>query len=146
MKIPTGRRSASRKKTNVSWLKWLNPARLPSQTEPLMLWEKASRDSFRYAEDSPNPPPSPVMLGGVSMGTLGIVPVWDSTQADDLFNFWVAHTDRRITRSDFNTLRRVDGVEELTPLTCYRFRIAVGQMFRTEDVQRAVEDALNGRD
>jgi hypothetical protein len=80
-------------------------------------------------------------VGGLHVGHLGLVPVWSGTQADDLFNFWEGHACRPVSDLDVIAMENVPGVEELTPLTPYRFRLAIARhpRFKPDHVKKQIE-------
>lgn len=58
------------------------------------------------------------------------------------FNFWVAHTNFRITPRMINSIEDIDGVETLDSFTPYRFRVGVAQAFNDKEVRKSIEEFL----
>lgn len=62
------------------------------------------------------------------------------------FNFHVGFTDFKITQGHKASLdKNIDGLEGLLILSPYRMLIAVGQMFKTEDVKLQIMKLLCGK-
>ena len=129
----------------IIWHKWTNPLRIPAPENELNPSEIETRDSFSYSdENSPKEIPNK-FIGALSISQLGIVPVWSSSQADDIFNFWVGQTSFIIKDIDRKRIESLSGVEEFTQLTPYRFRIAIAKhpMFKPEEVKKNIEDLFD---
>lgn len=62
------------------------------------------------------------------------------------FNFWLGHTDEKITKRIFNIIDNCDGVEILNLISQYRFVIAIGHCFDERDVKKTIEVALGSQD
>jgi hypothetical protein len=120
---------------SVLWHRWRNPLRVYDGEERVTAGEQETRDSF----DEGRPPH---FIGPISIGSLGYFPVWEGTQADDLFDFWVGHTSERVSPQHELEIEGVPGVEELSVLTPYRFRVAVARhrKFKADDVKAAIEE------
>lgn len=64
----------------------------------------------------------------------GIVPVD--------FNFWVGHTNFKLTQHICETINDFDGIEMLDIFSPYRFRIAIGLAFDESLVKLGLQEAL----
>lgn len=80
--------------------------------------------------------------GTVLVGPMGILPITEHNDISKSFNFWVGHTNFNLDQQVVSTLENVEGVETLDIMTRYRFRVAIGQVFDTEDVLTNIENAL----
>lgn len=60
----------------------------------------------------------------------------------DDFNFWLGHTDFRLTTQMRNQIEEVDGVETIEIYTPYRFRLGIGMMFDEDEVKRNIQRAI----
>lgn len=85
------------------------------------------------------------------MTPFGILPLTEQSLASRHFKFWVGHTnfmlgDGQLTSpEDFEKIiGSVLGVESIDILTSYRFRIAIGKMFKDREVMSNVKDRLIG--
>lgn len=74
---------------------------------------------------------------------MGLVPILEHTQAGKIFNFWVAHTNFRMTKELLNIVNETDGIESLDLYTPYRWRIAIGKAFDSAAVKEDVTKNLN---
>lgn len=72
----------------------------------------------------------------------GVLPLTDTSLASSHFKFWVGHTNFKITNSLVDVIEKCDGVESLDTLTPYRFRIAIGKLFRDRDVMHRIKEEL----
>lgn len=61
-----------------------------------------------------------------------------------LFNFWVGHTNFKLTEDDCETLDSILGVETLDVFTPYRFRIGIGKMFKFANVRARIHNFVIG--
>lgn len=58
------------------------------------------------------------------------------------FNFWIGHTDWKITWKDYSTMMWVDGVEILNVCSPYRFVLSIGKAFDDRVVKREIQKVL----
>ena len=72
----------------------------------------------------------------------GVLPLTEHSLASTYFKFWVGHSNFKITVSTNALISKVEGVESLDIFTPYRFRIAVGKLFRDRDVMSKVKDIM----
>ena len=71
-----------------------------------------------------------------------VLPLTEHSLASTYFKFWVGHSNFKITVSTNALISKVEGVESLDIFTPYRFRIAVGKLFRDRDVMSKVKDVM----
>ena len=83
------------------------------------------------------------------MTPFGILPLTEQSLASRHFKFWVGHTNfmlgdgNKTGTEEFESLiGSVLGVEAVDVLTSYRFRIAIGKMFKDRDVMDNVKKRL----
>src|SRR5688572_19676407 len=69
------------------------------------------------------------------MTPLGMIPMADYNDLSKVFRLWLAHTNFWLTETIEELINTTKGVEELTIMTPYRFRIAIGKAFNTIDVK-----------
>lgn len=72
----------------------------------------------------------------------GIMPLTEHSLASKHFKLWVGHVNFKLTNKFYDVIGDVTGVESVDILTPYRFRMAVGKMFRDRDVMAKVKKAM----
>ena len=72
----------------------------------------------------------------------GVLPLTEDSFASKHFKFWVGHTNFKLWDHYYEVIGNVLGVESVDILTPLRFRIAVGKMFKDDDVMERVKLAL----
>lgn len=65
---------------------------------------------------------------------MGVIP--------DDWNFWLGHTDFRITEDEGGTISNTDGVESFEVGSPYRFRISIGKAFDSKQVKLDIQRNL----
>lgn len=73
----------------------------------------------------------------------GIMPLTEWTVPSKIFNFWVAHTNFRMTQEIQDIIDTTDGVETLDIFTPYRWRIGIGKAFQSRIVKERIMQNLN---
>jgi hypothetical protein len=91
-------------------------------------------DGYKDAEDFSVRPVIPGAIGYIPISIYGD---WPAN-----FNFWVGHMSFTLSKKVRSVLKKVPGVETLDIMTKYRCRIGIGKCFDTEQVQEAIEEAL----
>jgi hypothetical protein len=81
--------------------------------------------------------PLPVILT-----PLGILPIKPFNDATKMFNFWMGETNFNLGKNRRAIINNVPGVEILDVFTRYKFRIAVGNLFKFQEVRQSIEEAL----
>lgn len=71
---------------------------------------------------------------------MGIIPFNENTASSKIFNFWVGHTNFNLSKKVVQIIEETDGVETLDIFTRYRFRIAIGKVFKDADVMKNIND------
>jgi hypothetical protein len=71
---------------------------------------------------------------------MGIIPFNENTASSKIFNFWVGHSNFNLSRKVVQIIEETDGVETLDVFTRYRFRIAIGKVFKDADVMKNIND------
>ena len=72
----------------------------------------------------------------------GVLPLTEKTRASNYFKLWVGHSNFKLTEDFYKVIGQQPGIEALDILTPYRFRIAVGKMFKDRDVMKDVRDKM----
>ena len=99
-------------------------------------WNELEYDMMEGKADIPQPIPSkPMKLLATPMG---VVPLTEYSTPSRVFNFWVAHSNFRITKEIQDLLDNTDGVEILDVFTPYRWRIAIGKAFNSQEVKENI--------
>ena len=92
---------------------------------------------------------SPIDIKQVKMGIMatpmGIIPITEHTAAGQVFNFWTAHTNFRMTQNILNIVDQTDGIESVDLFTPYRWRIAIGKVFDSSTVKNNVMRNLQAK-
>jgi len=72
----------------------------------------------------------------------GVLPLTEDSFVSNHFKFWVGHANFKLWDAYYKVIGDILGVESVDILTPLRFRIAVGKMFKDEDVMSRVRSAL----
>lgn len=59
-------------------------------------------------------------------------------QINRTLSTWIGNCNVNLSKSLFEKLLKVDGVETLDVLTRYRFRVGIGKMFKDEEVRKNI--------
>jgi hypothetical protein len=76
------------------------------------------------------------------MTPFGVLPLTEQSLASSHFKFWVGHTNFKVKKKHLLTISNCEGVESIDVLTPYRFRIAVGKLFKDNQVMSKVRREL----
>lgn len=82
---------------------------------------------------------------GLLMTQLGAMPIVEWTNPSKIFNFWTGHTDFIITAELAKIIEESKGVEVFNVFTPYRFRIAVGKLFKDGEVMNDILNNVNSQ-
>ena len=74
---------------------------------------------------------------------LGLIPMTEWSTPSKVFNFWMGHTNFRITKNIQDIIDGTDGVETFDVFSSYRFRIAIGKAFDSIEVKKELMNKLN---
>jgi len=107
----------------IIWEKWI---------EPHMEVESEEEESEGRAYPVQN-------IEGVGYISVGRI----SSRQSSRMNIWLGHCNFYITKELAVELDKISGVEVLTVLSPYRFRIAIGKGFTTVKVKAIIEKKLN---
>src|SRR5574343_129795 len=127
---------------SIAWSKWIDPLGrnrhefeyLPEEEVENFdnnledMYENEETDLEEANESSNNISPVPVILT-----PRGIVPIKPYNDATKIFNFWMGETNFNIGKKRLAIINAVPGVEILDVFTRYKFRIAVGNLFKFQD-------------
>jgi len=117
---------------------------IPKEIEEIMEDEESWDD-----EEMDELEESPIDVKQVKMGIMatpmGIIPITEHTAAGQVFNFWTAHTNFRMTQSILNIVDLTDGIESVDVFTPYRWRIAIGKVFDSSTVKNNVMRNLQAK-
>lgn len=97
-------------------------------------------DEIFEDEDPMRPAEKPVRIIYTPMG---IIPYNEYTASSKIFNFWVGHTPFSITKAIAYIIENTEGVETLDIFTRYRFRIAIGKVFKETEVMQDINKNIN---
>jgi len=117
---------------------------LPKDIEEIMEEEEVWNDEIEDELEE-----SPIDIKQVKMGIMatpmGIIPITEHTAAGQVFNFWTAHTNFRMTQNILNIVDQTDGIESVDLFTPYRWRIAIGKVFDSSTVKNDVMRNLQAK-
>ena len=77
---------------------------------------------------------------------LGFMAITEHNRAGNVFNFWIGHTNFRLTRTVVEIIEEVDGVESFDIYTPYRFRISIGKAFDASNVKSRLLEELKAQE
>lgn len=97
-------------------------------------WEKFNETPEEDEEDDPQ------AIHGMLMNTMGSIGPNANNYED--FNMFIGHTNFYITSEIVAFLCMVEGLEALDILTPYRFRIAIGKLFMTDEILNNIKAEL----
>ena len=126
---------------NVYWEKWIDAYEVDIEAE---LEEKiVEKDEFGlFFEGVSEEEPQNIRSIQTIFTPFGVLPLTEHSLASTYFKFWVGHSNFKITAAAHSLVSKVEGVESLDIFTPYRFRIAVGKLFRDRDVMSKVKDVM----
>jgi hypothetical protein len=150
----------------IAWEKWVDPYgenmeadewpgafgnfETDKEIERIQRIERGEEDEDEWNEDYFEPKysgglpvhkkPAPMKILTTPMG---IIPITEWSAPSRVFNFWIGHSNFRMTEEIQDIIDNTDGVESLDIFTPYRFRIAVGKAFNSILVKKDVMKRLN---
>jgi hypothetical protein len=74
--------------------------------------------------------------------TLGLIPVSPNSFACEQYNFFMGNTNFEVDKKIQKIISEVPGVEIVDTITRYRFRVAVGKAFNTNEVLQSIDKAV----
>lgn len=76
------------------------------------------------------------------MTPFGVLPLTEDSFASKHFKFWVGHTNFKLWDHYYEIIGNILGVETVDILTPLRFRVAIGKMFKDDEVKDRIRTAL----
>ena len=133
----------------IAWEKWRDPYLVDEELEEIIadslggLTEEEEGLYQEFSEELEESDPfMPSKNMKILMTNFGVMPVTDSNSVSKSFNFWTGHTNFNISDSVSKDIQSVEGVEALDIYTRYRFRIAIGRLFKDRDVMHDIQEKL----
>jgi hypothetical protein len=128
----------------ISWKKWIDPLGRNANESDYMPEENVKYHDINDTDeeewkDEKEGPDSHIP---VVITPLGMIPLKSFNNPARTFNFWLGETNFSINTKVVDILQRIPGVEILDVFTRYKFRISVGNNFKSEEVRRNIEVAL----
>ena len=120
------------KKTIIAWEKWTDPFEMTTQSES---------PNTNYEDDSTLSSPSAITASNsipIIMTPVGIIPMNEKNLPGKNFNFWIGHTNFRITKTIARLIEGVDGVEVLDVNTPYRMRLGIAKLFNSSKTKVSI--------
>ncbi len=109
----------------IVWEKWIDPFIIEDKEEE----PEPYRDSYEKAERGQQKQ----NLGPVLVGPMGIIPVTENNTPSKIYNFWMGHTNFNISEDVADVINKAPGVETFDIFSRYRFRIAIGKAFTSDE-------------
>lgn len=126
---------------DVYWEKWIDAYQTDIETD--LEDKRMEKDEFGlFFEGVPEEDPESIKSIQTIFTPFGVLPLTEHSLASTYFKFWVGHSNFKITVSTNALISKVEGVESLDIFTPYRFRIAVGKLFRDRDVMSKIKDVM----
>lgn len=132
----------------VYWERWIDPfeedPNTPEDTAPLEEEESYSSESDMFLSEEEKLMEEFQSLNGIKtiFTPFGIMPLTEQSLVSSHFKLWVGHSNFKLTNRFYTIIGSVAGVESLDILTPYRFRMAVGKLFRDRDIMSDVRKAM----
>ena len=82
------------------------------------------------------------LMQPVVMSPMGPIKMGKLPEMNDVFKFWIGHAKVNLSQDLLEKIQKISGIETLDPITRYRMRIGVGEMFSDEDVLRQVKNTV----
>jgi len=133
-------------KNSIIWSKWQNVLGQGDQVPQYIPEDEVTKfdnfdpdntsledDDQKYEGDS-----NPVVL--TPAGMIPLNPFNDPTK---VFNFWMGETNFNLTKKKVFIINNVTGVEILNIFSRYRFRVAIGNNFKFQEVRQEIEKSLD---
>jgi len=120
----------------IAWIKWIEEESENDWTKDGISYEDQNESSYEDDE-------TPQIIAGMQFPFMKpIMPVKIITEKD--FNFWMGHTNFPISSPILDLIMFCPGAEAIDVLTSYRFRIAIGLLFKPNEVMAGVTQAVIG--
>lgn len=133
-------------KREIRWTKWADPIahilKKDSFAADLDEDEDEDLDHARHSFISEVPDKTPENIGPVLVGHQGVIPLFEKNIPSKTYNFWMGHTNFKITYGVCDNLITVPGVEDLLVFSRYRFRLCIGHVFNDKEVRKNIEELL----
>ena len=124
---------------DVYWKKWID-AYETDTFKPEIAPENEEDILYEDAEGFPLEEFSPQIK--TILTPFGVLPLTEQSLASNHFKFWVGHTNFKLYEDYYPIIEDVSGVETVTIMTPYRFRLGVGVLFEDKTVMCNVRDIL----
>lgn len=125
----------------ISWSRWQNP--MASSNEDEYVPEKDVKEFDNDPNDVFEEEQNQSLDGATPVILTPIGPVVIKKMPNKVFNFWLGESTFTLSGEITEILNDVPGVEILDIFTRYKFRIAVGNNFKFQEVRQAIELALD---
>lgn len=134
----------------IIWERWVDPygENIDELAWPLAEEKQTEeyKDSMQVQEEAMWSNDAPTFKGEKPMKLIatpmGVIPIMEHSLPSRVFKFCVGHTNFNLTQDMGNIINEIDGVETLDVFTRYRFRIAVGKAFDSNEVRNNINQAV----
>lgn len=134
-------------KNSIIWSKWQNvlghgdniPQYIPED-------EVTKFDNFDPEDNSDDLDESDIYeseTNPVVVTPVGMIPINPFNDPTKVFNFWVGETNFKLSEKLVFIINNTLGVEVLDVFSPYRFRVAIGNNFKFQEVRQEIEKALD---
>lgn len=123
----------------IKWMKWVDPMnRAEDEEENEFVEENIYEQETEYDKAQEIKFSKQIVLTTI----FGAVPLHSNNKIEKFFNFYVGHTNFKITQQIKTVIDDWDGIETLDIFSPYRFRVSIGLAFDTKEVLKGLTEAL----
>lgn len=121
---------------DVYWQKWEDPLQEELDSDAIEDDEEWEDDGGPFPFIKAEKPVKALMT------PYGVLPLTNHVLASTRFKLWEGHTNFKLGQRHLQAIESCNGVEAVNIDTPYRFKIAVGKLFRDRDVMNCVRTVL----
>uniref|UniRef100_A0A6M3LF61 Uncharacterized protein n=1 Tax=viral metagenome TaxID=1070528 RepID=A0A6M3LF61_9ZZZZ len=134
-------------KYHIFWQRWQDPfTQIKDQIEKQSRSQNINKANFSGSyedeyESAQHIQSFPMISTPMMPTPMGLMPI--PTPDISSFNFWIGHTNFNITKTIFDLLDKMPGIETLECSSPYRFRIAIGRAFNENIVKNNIAQMIS---
>ena len=123
------------KNNMIVWEKWIDPFAKDNMANS----DEPDTYNDNLDDDEQLLPPHHMVHTKAIITPLGVIPLHDLSM-NEVFNFWIGHTNFNLSKEIASIIEQSEGVEILDIISRYRFRIGIGKIFTDRDVMKIIND------